>query len=127
MVETPRGMLAIHLGFIRMGGIDATMTLYGADGWNADQRTWMEHYPDPERPENESLAQFISEWTGMPPGDAEVFVEETVSRWRRSSAYERDVQIGRWSSQLMLAVAVVCLLALFGVAALVWLVVSALT
>jgi hypothetical protein len=102
MVETPEGMLTIQLDMVRVGGIDASMTLYGADGWITERRGWVEQFRQgPERDGNESLAQFISEWTGMPPDDAAAFVEETVSRWRRSSAYEYDVQIGRWSVQLM--------------------------
>jgi hypothetical protein len=132
MVETPEGMLTVELAWLRVvgggGGFYADMTLYGAGGWKADRRHWSEQFSEnPETNEEETLPQVISDWTGMPPVDAEVFVEETVSRWRRSSAFETDRKIGRQSMQLMAAVAVVTVLALVGVAALVWLAVSALT
>jgi hypothetical protein len=126
MIETPDGILAIKLEWMKQTGVSANMTLYGADGWNAGARSWFERdewSPD----EDKSLAQVISEWTGMPRVEAEAFVEDTVSRWRRSSAFEEDVKLSRWSMRLMVGLAVAAALALVGVAALVWLIVSALT
>jgi hypothetical protein len=126
MIDTPNGVLVIKLDWLKQTGVSAFMTLYGPDGWNAAERSWFER-DEWSADEDKSLAQVISEWTEMPPVEAEAFVEKTVSRWRRSSAFEKDVELGRWSMRLMVALAVAAVLALVGVAALVWLVVSALT
>jgi hypothetical protein len=128
MVETPEGTLTIELSWMKMTGVDANLTLYGTDGWKTEKRYWAEHINlNPERDEDESLAQVVSEWAGMPLADAEAWVNETVSRWRRSSAFDYNVKIGHQSKLLMIGLAVVAVLALVGVAALVWLVVELLT
>lgn len=128
MIETPKGRVTIKLDWMKQTGIAANMTLYGPDGWKADTRYWLEEVSqNPERDEDGTLAEVISEWTQMPTADAEALVEETVSRYRGSSAFEREVKINRQAKRLMGIVAVGVVLALVGVAALVWLLVSALT
>ncbi len=128
MIETPNGTLTIELSWITLTGVTANMTLYGADGWKADTRYWAEDVEhNPERDEDGSLAQVISEWTGVAAVEAEAFVEDTVSHWRASSEFEYDIKISRWTKQLMAVLAVVAVFALVGVAAVIWLVVSALT
>jgi hypothetical protein len=127
LIQTPNGVLAIKLGWFKQTGVEAYMTLYGADGWPADTRSWFEQWAYPERNEDGNLPQVVSELTGMTLPDAEAFVEETVSRWRRSSAFERDVKANSYAARAIAVTALVAVLALVGVAALVWLVVSALT
>ena len=127
LVETASGVLAIRLNWTRWSGISVVMTLYGADGWPADARSWAEQFQTPERDQVGTLPEVISAWTGMSPVDAEAFVEETVSRWRQSSAFEEDVKFNRWSILFLVALAILAVLALVGLAALVWVIVSALT
>jgi len=118
----------IELDWMKETGATASMTLYGSDGWKAGTRYWEEQTsPNSERARAGSLAQVIAEWTEMARAEAEAFAEETVARWRRSSAFEEDVRVNRYAHRAIAAMAVVAVLALVGVAALLWLVVSALT
>jgi hypothetical protein len=127
LIETPKGTLALRFGWMKSTGIDAMLELYGPDGWKSDRRFWMEKHDAMPGQSRATLPQVVSEWTGMPRADAEVCVTESVEQWRGSSAFASDVQINRWTKPTLGALVMIVALALAGLAALVWLILSALT
>jgi hypothetical protein len=127
LIETPNGMLTIELGWMKQTGMDAKLALFGPDGWKADKRFWVEKYGALPDRDNASLSQVISDWTGMPSAEAEALVTETVARWRGSSAFDDEIRVNRSAGRAKNVLFAVRVLALVGVGAVIWLVVSALT
>jgi hypothetical protein len=127
LVETPRGMLTIEPGWFKPSGLSAGLTLYGPDGWNIDKRYWTERYGTAPDQEPKRLTQLISEWTEMPHAEAETLVDETFAQWRDSPAYEEQLKLQRNTYRAIGVMLGIAVLALAGVAALIWLLVSALT
>jgi hypothetical protein len=99
----------------------------GPDGWKVGQRLWTEAHGDLGSRDGASLSHVISEWTELPQADAEALVEETVAEWRGSAAFEKEGRIGHQVPRVEAGLLVVVVLALVGIGALVWLIVSAVT
>jgi hypothetical protein len=112
-----------------MSELAAHMELFGPDGWKTGRRSWSEEFGAGKRSDHRPvpLPQVISEWTGLPIGDAEALVAETVEHWRGSPAYERELKLDRLTSRTLRILVGLAVLTLAGLAGLVWLIVSVLT
>jgi len=120
IVQTSRGWLEIGLFNMRGLGFGVSVTGFDEDGWDvAEKEQWYAKRSD------ESLAQFLSSYAQLPEPEANELASQVQGPWRETwlarGAAEQNPKLERFALKSIIVLMVVGLLALLGVAFIVWL------
>jgi hypothetical protein len=76
LVETSVGQVELDLTKLKIGGLNARVSIFGNDGWDIGQHGWSEQYS-----QNEALADVL-EKAGLPEDEAARIASETLAQWK---------------------------------------------
>jgi len=123
IVQTSRGWLEIGMLNMRWPGFMVCVTRVDEDGWGADEkRQWYANRSD------ESLVQFLSSYAQLPEPEASELAGQVQGPWRETwlarGGAEENPKLERVALEWIVGLVIVALLALMGVAFIIWLVVK---
>jgi hypothetical protein len=123
IVQTSRGWLEIGMLNMRWPGFMVSVKRYDEDGWLVEEKgQWYANRSD------ESLAQFLSSFAQLPEPEASELASHVQGPWREtwlaSGGAEETPKLERVALGSIIGLVAVALLALMGVAFIVWLVVE---
>jgi hypothetical protein len=120
LVQTSRGWLEVNLYDFRLGGFTVSVRSFDGDGWEVgEKQSWTEN-------SDETLAQFLSSSVDLAePEASELAARIQGSGWMASSDHsERTRYLDKMAVKGIIVLSLVVLLALMGVAFVVWLIVT---
>ena len=124
IVQTSRGWLEIGMLNMRWPGFMVSVQRYDKDGWLVEEEKgrWYASRSD------ESLGQFLSSYARLPEPEASELARQVQGPWREtwlaSGGAEETPKLQRWALGSLVVLVAVALLALMGVAFIVWLLVK---
>jgi len=123
IVQTSRGWLEIGMLHLRWPGFMVSVRRFDEDGWGADEKEqWYANRSD------ESLTQFLSSFAQLPGPEASELASQVQGPWREtwlaSGGAEETPKLERVALTAVIGLVTVALLALMGLAFIVWLAVT---
>jgi hypothetical protein len=123
LVNTSTGHALIELDRIWRAGVHVSVTTFGADGWQQEDRSWYERQPP--NPPREELSAFLVYHVGIPLDEAKSLADEIMgpwlAEWERRGGAQDAKHVGRLAVGFTSVLVVLLALSVVAIGLLVWL------